>query len=193
MIDPGWYRDRRFAGASATIAVLALGSGSALFVLTQYLQLVRGTSAFLAGLGVMPLAVGAVLGSVLGGRAPAKIGARRTVVIGVLGMAAGYAMLATLVPASPYPMIGLGLFIVGSGLGFASPPASTLALAAIPAGRMGTGSALNTTRIWPRSWRTWRSAHCCRSCRRTALSPAWRTAGSGFSTNPQRRCSTRST
>lgn len=145
MIDLSWYRDRRFAGASATIAVLALGSGSALFVLTQYLQLVRATSALLAGLGVMPLAVGAVLGSVLGGRAPGKIGARRTVVIGVLGMAAGYAILATLAPASPYPIIGLGLFMVGAGLGFASPSASTLALAAIPADRMGTGSAVNTT------------------------------------------------
>lgn len=45
MVDLGLYRDRRFAGASFAIALLSVATGSTLFILSQYLQLVHGLRA----------------------------------------------------------------------------------------------------------------------------------------------------
>lgn len=122
---------------------MSVGSGTALFVLTQYLQLVRSYSAFTSGLAVLPLAVGTVLGSVVGARAPARIGARWSTVSGLLMIATGFAVLGALTPTSVYPVVTAGLLLVGGGVGFAGPAATNTVLSAIPRQRAGMGSALN--------------------------------------------------
>lgn len=145
MVEFGLYRDRQFAGASAAAALLTLGTGSGLFILTQYLQLVLGYSAFQAGLAIMPLAAGTVLGSTAGGRAPARIGARWSIAAGFVVTAAGFGVLATLTPASPYAVVAAGLLLGGVGTGFASPATTSTVLGAVPPDRAGMGSALNDT------------------------------------------------
>src|SRR4051812_41604945 len=50
MVDLRLYRDRRFSGASFAVAVMTVATGSTLFILSQYLQLVLGYSAFETGL-----------------------------------------------------------------------------------------------------------------------------------------------
>lgn len=69
LADFALYRDRRFSGAGVAAALLTLGTGSALFVLTQYLQLVLGFTALQAGAALTPLAVGVVVGSSASSRA----------------------------------------------------------------------------------------------------------------------------
>ncbi|MFG3253893.1 MFS transporter [Streptomyces sp. NPDC048172] len=145
VVEFALYRDRRFAGGSAAAALLTLGTGSALFVLTQYLQLVRGHSALEAGAAVVPLALGTVLGSALGGRAPARIGARATIVLGFTATAAGFLLLAALTPTSPYALAAAGLLLQGAGTGFSSPATTATVLGAVPRERAGMGSALNDT------------------------------------------------
>ncbi|GAA3367423.1 hypothetical protein GCM10017744_079490 [Streptomyces antimycoticus] len=58
MVDLRLYRDRRFSGASFAVAVMTVATGSTLFILSQYLQLVLGYSAFETGLAAIPLAAG---------------------------------------------------------------------------------------------------------------------------------------
>ncbi|GAA4867658.1 MFS transporter [Saccharopolyspora cebuensis] len=145
MIDFALYRDRRFAGASAAAALLTLGTGSVLFVLTQYLQLVRGHSALAAGIAVIPLAAGTVLGSAVGGRAPGRIGARAAIALGFAVAAAGFTVLAALTPTSPYPVLACGLLLAGAGTGFAGPATTSTVLGSVPPARAGLGSALNDT------------------------------------------------
>ncbi|CAM04997.1 EmrB/QacA subfamily drug resistance transporter [Saccharopolyspora erythraea NRRL 2338] len=145
MVDFGLYRDRRFAGASSAIALIAVATGSTLFVLSQYLQLVRGHSAVVAGMAALPLAAGSVVGSALGARAPARIGYRACIVTGFAVTAAGFGVLAALGPDSGQPHIAFGLLLCGFGTGFAGPAATSTALGAVPADRAGMGSALNDT------------------------------------------------
>ncbi|MFF8957327.1 MFS transporter [Streptomyces sp. NPDC014894] len=145
MVDLSLYRDRRFAGAGFAIALLSVATGSTLFVLSQYLQLVVGLSATMTGLAVAPLAVGVVLGSVLGGRAPARIGARACVVAGFAVTGCGFAVLASLSADSPYAVVAAGLLLCGAGTGFAGPAGTTTVLSAVPPHRAGMGSALNDT------------------------------------------------
>ncbi|GAA2084959.1 MFS transporter [Streptomyces albiaxialis] len=145
VVEFALYRDRRFAGGSAAAALLTLGTGSALFVLAQYLQLVRGLSALEAGAALVPLALGTVLGSALGGRAPARLGARATIVLGFTATAAGFLLLAALTPTSPYALVAGGLLLQGWGTGFSSPATTATVLGAVPSERAGMGSALNDT------------------------------------------------
>ncbi|MER7011502.1 MFS transporter [Saccharopolyspora sp. NPDC000359] len=145
MVDLGLYRDRRFAGASAAVAVLAIGTGSVLFVLTQHLQHVLDRSPLQAGLAVVPLAVGVVGASPVGARMPGWFGHRRSIATGFTVTASGFAVLAVLTPTSSDVVLVGGLFLAGAGSGLASPAVHATVLGAVPPDRAGMGSALNDT------------------------------------------------
>ncbi|MBI0294327.1 MFS transporter [Streptomyces sp. PRKS01-29] len=145
MVDLRLYRDRRFSGAGFAVAVMTIATGSTLFVLSQYLQLVLGYSAFETGLAAVPLAAGVVAGSAVGGRAPAGFGARACVVAGFTVTAAGFAVLASLSESGGAGVVCIGLGLAGAGSGIAGPSATSTVLAAVPPERAGMGSALNDT------------------------------------------------
>jgi MFS transporter, DHA2 family, multidrug resistance protein len=145
LVDFRLYRDRHFAGGSAAAALLTLGTGSALFVLTQHLQLVLGYPALIAGAALAPLAAGVVLGSSVGGIAPKHVEPRWCVVIGFLSVASGFITLAMLDRDSGYSPVVFGLALLGLGTGFSSPAVTSTVLGAVPRHRAGMGSALNDT------------------------------------------------
>lgn len=145
MVDLSLYRERRFTGGSAAVTIISLGTGSTLFILAQYLQLVCRMSPLEAGLASAPMAVGTVVGSFAGGRAPARIGHRRTIVYGFTGTAVGFLSLAALALCDSYALVALGLFLVGGGNGFAGPAVTDTVLSVVPRDRAGMGSALNDT------------------------------------------------
>lgn len=145
MIELSLYRNRRFAGASAAVAVLAIATGSVLFVLTQHLQYVLDYTPMQAGLAIVPLAIGVVGASPIGARLPERVGYRRSIIAGFTVTAAGFAVLATLTPTSGYVVVAAGLFLAGAGSGLASPAVHTTVLGAVPPDRAGMGSALNDT------------------------------------------------
>lgn len=145
MIELSLYRNRRFAGASAAVAVLAIGTGSVLFVLTQHLQHVLDYTPTQAGLAIVPLAIGVVGASPIGARLPRHIGYRRSIITGFTVTTAGFVVLATLTPNSGYAVVAAGLLLAGAGSGLASPAVHTAVLGAVPPDRAGMGSALNDT------------------------------------------------
>ncbi|WP_247616912.1 MFS transporter, partial [Streptomyces sp. MK37H] len=145
MVDLRLYRDRRFSGAGFAVAVMTIATGSTLFVLSQYLQLVLGYSAFETGLTAVPLAAGVVAGSAVGGRAPARFGPRSCIVAGFTVTAAGFAVLASLSESSGSAAVSIGLGLAGLGSGIAGPSATSTVLGAVPPERAGMGSALNDT------------------------------------------------
>ncbi|MFE9006162.1 MFS transporter [Streptomyces sp. NPDC007875] len=145
MVDLRLYRDRRFSGAGFAVAVMTIATGSTLFVLSQYLQLVLGYSAFETGLAAVPLAAGVVAGSTVGGRAPAKLGPRACIVTGFTVTAAGFVVLASLSEDGGYASVSIGLALAGIGSGIAGPSATSTVLGAVPPERAGMGSALNDT------------------------------------------------
>lgn len=145
MIDLSLYRDRQFAGAAAVVALLAVAIGGALFVLTQYLQLVRGDSPFAAGMAVLPIAVGTVFGSIAGGRAAPVLGSRVTVLAGLVLIVAGFVIMANLIEASSYTVLTVAMLLIGGGGGFAGPALTNTMLNAVPRDRAGVGSAMSAT------------------------------------------------
>ena len=65
MLDVRFFRNPRFSAASAAITLSFFAMFGAIFFLTQYQQLVLGTSALETGLRMLPVAAGLVIGGPL--------------------------------------------------------------------------------------------------------------------------------
>lgn len=141
------FRNRSFAVASFVGLALNLGFYGQLFVLTLYFQHYRGYSPLAAGLALAPQALGAVIGSPLGGRATARFGPFRTMLAGLLVGAAAFVTLLTLTQHTPYPVIAPLIFAAGLGISLAMPAATAGAVSAAPASYAGiAGGVVNSAR-----------------------------------------------
>lgn len=143
LLDPRLFRNRRFAAGSVSITLQFFALFGFMFVLMQYLQLVRGDSALRAALSLLAMPLGMVPMSRLSPALTARFGARGPWTLGLLGVATGLALLARLDTGSSYAMVAAGLVPLGAGLGLAMPPATTAITDALPQHLQNVGSAVN--------------------------------------------------
>ncbi len=68
------FKQRNFSGGSLSLALLQIGNGGLMLVLTQYLQFVLGYSPVKAGLAFVPLVSSALIGNAAGAKFTTKIG-----------------------------------------------------------------------------------------------------------------------
>jgi len=145
LIDLGLFRSRSFTWGVILTAFGGLGLFGALFALPQYLQAIAGLDAQGAGVRLLPMIAGLVVGAVPADRFAARIGAKLTVAAGfaitVVGMALGASMTAT----SGDAYLAVWTFIVGAGGGICFATAASAALVELSADRSGVGSALLQT------------------------------------------------
>jgi EmrB/QacA subfamily drug resistance transporter len=123
MLSAGVIRDRNRAGANAVMLLLGAGLLAMYYLLTLYLQLVRGYSALHTGLAYLPNVVG--LGLAAGGLGPRLLAAlppRAVIAAGMLVSAGGLAWYAVmLTPTSNYYVVFLPALLasgIGAGLTF---------------------------------------------------------------------------
>lgn len=143
LLDPRLFTNPRFAAGSLSIALQFFALFGFLFVMMQFLQLVRGASALEAALSLLAMPIGMVPSSQLSPRLSARFGDRGPWVAGLLTIAAGLAVLAHLDAHSPYVHMAGGLILLGAGLGLAMPPATTAITGALPQALQNVGSAVN--------------------------------------------------
>ncbi|WP_291754225.1 MFS transporter [Cellulomonas sp. 73-92] len=143
LLDPRLFRNRRFAAGSISITLQFFALFGFMFVLMQYLQLVRGDSALRAALSLLAMPLGMVPMSRLSPALTARFGAPAPWAFGLVAVGAGLALLAQLGVDSPYPMVATGLVMLGAGLGLAMPPATTAITDALPQHLQNVGSAVN--------------------------------------------------
>ncbi|MFI1362057.1 MFS transporter [Streptomyces griseochromogenes] len=139
------FKHRNFSGGSLSLALVQIGNGGLLLVLTQYLQFVLGYSPIKAGLAFLPLAVTAIIGNAGGAQLAAKIGNRFVVLTGMLIMVACFALLTTVDAGSGFTVPAIALGLLGLGAGAAMPAAVGALMSTIPPEKAGVGSALNDT------------------------------------------------
>ncbi|HEY2264044.1 MAG TPA: MFS transporter [Streptosporangiaceae bacterium] len=145
MVPLHLFRHRDFSGGSLSLALLQIGNGGLLLVLTQYLQFVLGYSPVKAGLAFVPLAVAAIAGNVAGAQLTMKLGPRIPVLAGMLVMAASFGLLTTVSASTGFVVPAIALGLLGLGAGVAMPAAVGALMSTIPAEQAGVGSALNDT------------------------------------------------
>ncbi|SPF01845.1 MFS transporter [Streptomyces sp. MA5143a] len=145
MLDPHFFRDRRFTGAVAGAVLITFGMGGALFLLTQHLQFVLGYGALEAGLRTAPLAlvVVALNFSGLSARWTGRLGMPVSIALGMVLMSGGLVSIA----AGPdgYGATLVGLVLIGAGAAIANPAMAHAIMSAIPPAKAGVGAGVNGT------------------------------------------------
>lgn len=144
LIDPRLFRHRAFAAGTLSITVQFFAFFGFIFLVLQYLQLVRGDSALRAALSLLPMPLAIMSGA--RGMAPRlvpRVGARPVITVGLVLVTAGLLVLSRLDGASTYWGLLAGLLPLGVGMGLAMTPATTAITEALPAAKQGVGSAMN--------------------------------------------------
>lgn len=137
IVDFALFRNGPYFGASAAAFALVGSYWAVMFFQPQYLQDVRGHSAILSGLMILPVTVPMVFVSPLSGRLIARFGARRLMTTGMVLGVAGLLVLTRLQTSSPYSLLLAGYLLFGLALGLVYAPMSTAAMAAMPAEKVG--------------------------------------------------------
>jgi len=145
MLDPRLFRLRGVRAGSLGIVALFFALFGLFYINAQYLQDVKGYSALLTGVCVLPVAVVMPITSARSTQLAARLGARATIAGGMLILTAGLAMLSFADAATPYPLYGLYLVVVSAGMGLAMPPLSGMIVHSLPPSHAGVSSGLNST------------------------------------------------
>jgi EmrB/QacA subfamily drug resistance transporter len=137
------FTDRVFTVAVVMVGLVYFALMGALFFLPQFLQLVQGLTPLQSGIGMLPGAGGLLVASLVSPRIAERFGARRTVVTGVVAVAAGLMLMSFVEPMTSYPYVGLALGLTGVGMGLTLPQATNAVLSRVPRERSGMGAAVN--------------------------------------------------
>ena len=146
LLDVRIFAIRGLAAGSINLFVVFAVMFSLFLVLVQYLQAVLGYSALRAASGLLPMAVMMMPLSTIAPTIAERIGFRRTLVTGMLLMAAGlftFAMLAD--PDGGYLSVLPGILLLGAGVGLSMSPSTAAITASLPEEKQGVASALNDT------------------------------------------------
>jgi EmrB/QacA subfamily drug resistance transporter len=143
MIDPRIFARRGLAAGSLSIFVQFFGLFGFIFIVLQYLQFIRGRSALVSAVSMLPMAAAMMLCARLAPALVARRSARTVCVTGLVLIAVALGVLAQLTATSSYWLLLAGLIPLGTGMGLAMPPATSGITLALPAGSQGVASALN--------------------------------------------------
>jgi EmrB/QacA subfamily drug resistance transporter len=143
MLDPRIFAHRGLSAGSLSIFVQFFAFFGFIFLVLQYLQIVRGESALIAAISMLPLAVSMIPVSRLAPRLSARLGSRQVCVAGLLLMTAALVVLAQLDADNSYWLLAGGLVVLGAGMGAAMTPATSAITSALPTGQQGVASAMN--------------------------------------------------
>jgi predicted MFS family arabinose efflux permease len=145
MLDPRLFRLAGVRAGALGIIALFFALFGLFYMNAQYLQDVKGYSALLTGVAILPVAVVMPGTSALSTRLARRLGARATILSGMLALAAGLALLSFATAGTPYPVYGLLLAVISGGMGLAMPPLSGMMVHALPPSHAGVSSGLNST------------------------------------------------
>jgi DHA2 family methylenomycin A resistance protein-like MFS transporter len=137
MLPPWLLRRPAFAAGSAVGLLINLGFYGQLFLMSLYLQDVRGYSALATGLALLPEAALLIVASTLSGRIMARTGPRLPMLAGLLLGGAGLAGLAAAAGDASYLLLVAPMAAAGFGMALTMPAATASVIEAAPADRGG--------------------------------------------------------
>ncbi len=143
MLPLHYFKRMDFTGSFLVPMLLFVGMIGVFFFLTQYLQLVQGRSALVAGLAITPVAAAMMIGSGIAIKAVPAFGPRATIVVSTLIIMSGMAVFSQIEVGTAYWVPVLGILLFGFGAGIAMPTVTDTIMASVPVNDAGIGSAMN--------------------------------------------------
>jgi MFS transporter, DHA2 family, multidrug resistance protein len=144
LVDLALFRSAGFTWGTLLATTVSFAMFGLLFTVPQYFQAVGGATAMGAGLRLLPMVGGLVVGAGVADRLARRAGAKLTVALGFAVMAGGLLAGATTSVDSGVGFTLAWVAVLGAGLGFVMPTAMDAALGALTRERSGAGSALIT-------------------------------------------------
>lgn len=143
MIDVSLFKVPAFSAASAAVTVAFFALFGFIFLITQYMQLVRGWGTLSTGVRILPVALSIAVGSVAGAQLAGRVGTRLIVSSGLVLFGAAFGWIALSSTGESYVQIAAQMIVMGTGLGLTTAPATESILSVLPAAKAGIGSAVN--------------------------------------------------
>jgi EmrB/QacA subfamily drug resistance transporter len=146
LVPPATWRIRSLISASTVMAVITGAVVGAIFVSSLFVQQVLGSSAVVAGVQFLPLAAAITIGAAAASKAIGSVGPKRLMVGGLLVVAAGAALLASMdADPSYWTDVLPGFLVIGLGTGPMFVAISIAAMAGIDHERSGLASGVMMT------------------------------------------------
>jgi EmrB/QacA subfamily drug resistance transporter len=143
MLDPRLFTHPRLGAGSMSIFIQFFAFYGFIFLFLQYLQIIRGDSALIAAVSMLPMAATMLPTARLAPTLASRFGARRMCAAGLLLVAAALVVIAQVSHTSPYWQLAAGLLVLGVGMGAAMTPATSNITMALPPAKQGVASAIN--------------------------------------------------
>ena len=147
LLPPSLFAVRGLRGANVTVLFTSMAMMPMWFLLTVYLQVVRGYGPVAAGAGAVPTVVMLVVFNSMAHRVIARVGVRTPLVLGLLVAAAGLTWTSDLGPQASFvgDLMGSQL-LTGLGFGLAFVAGTVSATSQVPLERSGVAAgAYNTS------------------------------------------------
>ncbi|MEV0001502.1 DHA2 family efflux MFS transporter permease subunit [Micromonospora sp. NPDC050980] len=140
------FRSRGFALATVVTLTFSAGTFGAIFLLSQFFQVVQGFSPLTAGIRTLPWTMAPMVVAPVAGIFADRVGVRNLIVAGQALLAAGVLWIALAVTTTvSYDDFVVAFVLAGVGMGLTFAPISTMALGSVPAERSGVASGTNNT------------------------------------------------
>jgi len=146
LFDFGLLRFKGFRYGLFTVTIVAMGEFGAVFIISIFLQTVKGLSAFDAGLTFLPMAISVFIFAPVAGLLATRFGPKWVVTTGMtLEAIALFSMSQIITVANPVYYLYPILVIYGAGVGLAISQLTSTVLQSIPWQKAGVGSGANNT------------------------------------------------
>ncbi len=136
------FRSRNLIGASLVAWALTAATTSTAVLSTIYLQRILDYSAAFSGLAGLPFSLSVIAGAGIGSRLTSRIGARATMVSGLVSIAAGTLLLGGISAEQGLVYVMVNATLSGLGIGCASVASTATGTSALGGGEQGLASGL---------------------------------------------------
>ena len=145
MLDMKFFAIRRFGIGSLGVTFVFLAMFAMFFMMSQYLQSVRGYSPLRSGFATLPFAATMIFLSARGPSLGARFGSKKVVSAGFVILPIGLLALSFMDESKPYWYVALCLIVMAVGPALAIPTLSSGIVLSLPLDKAGVGSAVNDT------------------------------------------------
>lgn len=140
------FRSRSFTVANVIALTFTIGMFGAVFLLSQYLQVVQGYSPLEAGLRTLPWTAAPMIVAPIAGALAPRVGLRPLLLVGLVLQTVSLVWFAVVTEAgSDYSAFVPALLVAGLGMGMTFAPMSTAVLEGLPDDDFATASSANST------------------------------------------------
>jgi EmrB/QacA subfamily drug resistance transporter len=145
MLDMRFFRNPRFSAANSAITLTFFAMFGSFFLLTQYLQFVKGYSPLEAGVRLIPMAFVMMVVAPISARLVERVGTKVVVGSGLAIASGGLLLMSTLDTSTAYSGILFRMAVLALGMGLVMAPATEAVMGSLPPEKAGVGSAVNDT------------------------------------------------